>query len=430
MPTRVGESDTNATKQLREVRVAGPVFKASAKIDRPLQTPAPGRKASLTVTPPAIERFSGAFREETRRLSVQTQPRRFRAGDIIFFAGDPSDGFYLVESGRVQIIVSFGDIEPRVVSTIGPGDFFGEMSLLDDAPRSATAKVETDTSALFVGREQFFAVLHHQPRLAIMLLREFSRRTHALNHKYLNEILQAERHAVIGRFAASIVHDLRTPLTIIGLSADLAGSPETPQSLRTKAQEKIKIHVDRMAKMLSELLDFTRPTGQRPNLQEVSFAPYMNRLANEIRQEIVDRRVKLEVPLPPPNVEVRLDPWRLSRLFYNLLNNAVEAMAAGGKIFVRFFVNSDELQIDIEDTGHGISPSIAPKLFEPYTTEGKPHGTGLGLSICKKIIEDHGGRIWATSEPGKGATFSFTLPISKWISRDESEVHASENEVI
>ena len=139
----------------------------------------------------------------------------------------------------------------------------------------------------------------------------------------------------------------------------------------------------------------------------------MNPLAEEIRTEIAERGVKLELVNPPPEAEVRIQPQRLSRLFYNLLNNAVDEMPDGGKIFLRFAVEEGALRIEIEDTGRGIAPEIAESLFQPFATHGKAHGTGLGLTICKRIVEDHGGKIWARSEPGRGATFSFTLPLAK-----------------
>ena len=88
-------------------------------------------------------------------------------------------------------------------------------------------------------------------------------------------------------------------------------------------------------------------------------------------------------------------------------------MLSGGKIFLRFHINGSELVTEVEDTGPGIAPEIAEKLFQPFATHGKTHGTGLGLSICKKIIEDHGGKISCRSEPGHGAIFCFTLPLAK-----------------
>ncbi|HVU35212.1 MAG TPA: ATP-binding protein, partial [Opitutaceae bacterium] len=349
------------------------------------------------------ETFSGLLHAELQALHQAGQTRTFEAGAVIFSAGDPGDGFYIVESGRVQIIATFGGNEPLTLATITAGDFFGEMAVLDDAPRSATAKAETETRATFLSRETLLDLLDRRPRLALNLIREFSSRMRALNRKYVNEIIQAERLAVIGRFAATIVHDFKNPLTIIGLAAELACSDDTAPPMRVKAQTKIVRQVERMTNMLQELIEFTKPTGHRPTLRGVNFARYMKPLAEEIRQEIADRGVKLMLQMPPPEIEVRLDPPRLSRLFYNLLNNAVEAMPDGGRIFLRFTVNPDELQVDIEDTGPGIAPAVAPTLFRPFATHGKPHGTGLGLTICKKIAEDHGGRIWATSTPGKGA---------------------------
>ena len=88
-------------------------------------------------------------------------------------------------------------------------------------------------------------------------------------------------------------------------------------------------------------------------------------------------------------------------------------MLNGGKIFLRFHCDGNEIVTEIEDTGPGIAPEIADKLFQPFVTLGKTHGTGLGLSICKKIVEDHGGRIWIRDEPNRGAIFCFALPLAK-----------------
>jgi signal transduction histidine kinase len=86
-------------------------------------------------------------------------------------------------------------------------------------------------------------------------------------------------------------------------------------------------------------------------------------------------------------------------------------MPKDGRIFLRLEARPTEIITEIQDTGPGIAPEIADKLFEAFTTFGKEHGTGLGLSICKKIIEDHQGRIWARNEPGRGAVFAFALPL-------------------
>jgi signal transduction histidine kinase len=356
-------------------------------------------------------RFVGALNDELRALGRTGRVKKFNDGDVIFSAGDAGDGFYLVDSGRVQISAVIGNGQTRTLAVIGPGDFFGEMAVLDDAPRSATARAEGVTETYFLSRGDLLGVLERRPQFALNLIREFSLRMRALNQKYADEILQAERLAVVGRFAGTIVHDFKNPLTIIGLAAELACSDTTAPPMRHRAADRIARQVERMTNMLQELIEFTKPSGQKPFLQPVNFARYMNPLADEIRSEIAERGVKLELTNPPPELEVRVNPQRLSRLFYNLLNNAVDEMAEGGKIFIRFATDGHELRIEVEDTGRGIAPEIAQSLFQPFATHGKAHGTGLGLTICKKIVEDHGGKIWALSTPGKGATFCFTIPI-------------------
>ncbi len=355
--------------------------------------------------------FVSTLNEELRVLGRTGHVRRFAAGKIVFSAGDVGDGFYLIESGRVQISAVVGNGESRVLASIGVGDFFGEMALLDDGPRSATAKVVEDLETYYLGREEFLRLLVQHPQLAMKLIREFSARMRTLNQKYLEEIIQTERLAIVGRFAGTIVHDFKNPLQVISFATDVACSDTVTPPLRLKSKERITRQVERMTNMLQELIEFAKPTGLRPALTRVNFAHYMNPLAEELRQEIAVRGVQLELLNPPTDREVRVQPHRLARLFLNLLTNAADEMPDGGKIFLRFIVVGGELQVEVEDTGKGIAPEIAQKLFQPFATHGKAHGTGLGLTICNKIVEDHGGRIWVRNEAGKGAIFCFTLPL-------------------
>ena len=353
------------------------------------------------------------MRAELRALDRTGRPCRFAAGEVIFSAGDAGDGFYIIDRGRVDISASVGESETRVLATIGPDDFFGEMAILDEAPRSATARAEVETDATFYSRDELLQILDQRPRLALDLIREFTARMRALNQKYLEEIIQVERLAIVGRFARMIVHDIRNPLAVIGLAAEVACSDMTTAPMRQKAQNRIAHQVTRVTDMLQELITFTKPDGQKAEFTTVSFSRYMNPLAEEIGPEIASRNVRLVLANPPPDTPVKIQLRRLSRLFYNLLNNAIDAMPQGGAISLRFAVAGGELTIAVQDEGRGIAPEITESLFRPFVTHGKQHGTGLGLMICKKIVEDHGGRIWATSQPGQGATFHFTLPLAQ-----------------
>jgi signal transduction histidine kinase len=353
------------------------------------------------------------LRAELSAAEYASHIRTFRAGEVVFAAGDVGDGLYVIETGRVQIsaVVSSGD--PRPLASIGPGDFFGEMAVIDDDPRSATAVAETDMTALFLSRADVMQMLDRHPGLTLTLIREFSVRMRATNIRYLDEIIQGERLALVGRSARTIVHDFKNPLVIIRLAAEMVGATTTTAVVRQKARESILRQVDRMTHMLNELIEFARPSGRLPEMSVVSFAPYLNALVDDIRQELAQGRVSLELENPPPEIDVCMEAPRLSRVFFNLVHNAVDEMPDGGKITLRFIVDGGELRVEMTDTGKGIAPEILPQLFQPFATHGKAAGTGLGLSICKRIVEDHRGRIWARSDPGRGATFSFALPLPR-----------------
>jgi signal transduction histidine kinase len=357
------------------------------------------------------KQFAQVLREELSPTEYATHVRPFRAGEIIFATGDIGDGLYVIETGRVQIAAAVNSSGPQRLASIGPGDFFGEMAVIDDAPRSATAIAETDTTAFYLSRTEMMQLLANHPGLTLSLIREFSSRMRATNLRYLDEVIQGERLALVGRSARTIVHDFKNPLVVIRLAAEVTGATTTTTVMRQKARASILRQVDRMTYMLNELIEYTRPSGRQPEMRTVGFASYLNSLADDIRQELAEGRVSLELENPPPEIEVCIESPRLSRVFYNLVHNATDEMPDGGKITLRFTVTDSELRVDLADTGKGIAPEILPRLFQPFATYGKTQGTGLGLSICKRIIEDHGGHIWARNNPGQGATFSFALPL-------------------
>jgi signal transduction histidine kinase len=286
---------------------------------------------------------------------------------------------------------------------------FGEMAVVEFKPRSATATAAAPTQVYFIPRDELLVMLERSPMLSLELLREISQRLREFNRRYIDETLQAERLAVIGRFARSIVHDLKNPLSIIGMSSELIASEHSQPESRKKAHDRIRKQIDRVGDLIGDVLDFTNGSQPRAAIGNTNYADFAWTVLEEIRPDMEIRNIFLEAQTPPA-IWLFIDPKRVRRVFHNLIQNAADAMCAGGKIFVRYQINNGEVITEIEDTGCGIAPEIAGKLFEAFATFGKEHGTGLGLSICKKIIEDHQGRIWARNEPGRGAVFAFALP--------------------
>jgi len=355
--------------------------------------------------------FAGLDPEELRAVKQAAQERSFVAGQQIFKEGDEGDGIYFVAEGSVQISTAVGESERRVLIRIQPGDFFGEMAVVDNQPRSATATAEEDSQLWFVPSAEMLAMMSRCPRIAVNLVREFSHRMREFNRHYVQETLQAERLTLVGRFARSVVHDFKNPLNIIGLSAEMAAMDIATAPMRQSAKLRIRKQVDRLSNMINELLEFTRGAQSSAVLAETDYASFVLLLVEEIRPEVSIRNVTIELQNQPPNVSLLLDPARLTNVFYNLVHNAADAMMPeGGKIMLRFAVTESEVVTEVEDTGPGIAPEIAGRLFEAFASFGKAQGTGLGLSICRRIIQDHGGQIHARSGPGRGAVFAFSLP--------------------
>ena len=347
---------------------------------------------------------------ELENLHRVASERSYAAGQEIFKEGDEGDGVYVVRDGLVEISGLVDQKVRLVFSKISPGDMFGEMAVIDSKPRSACAVAKADTKVYFIPRAEMLALVARSPALALVLLREISDRLREFNQQYLRETLQTERLTVVGRFARSIVHDLKNPLNIIGLTAEMACMDRATPDMRQQSSGIIRKQVDRISDMVSEILDFTQGTHADFVLTPADYSMFVDQLVAELAPEAGLKDVTIELATPPPAVKVVMHPKRLRRVFYNLVHNATDAMPEGGKIILRFQTTDNEVVTEIEDGGSGIAPEIAGQLFEVFATFGKAHGTGLGLSICKRIIEDHKGWISARNQPGRGAVFSFGLP--------------------
>jgi len=360
----------------------------------------------------SAELFRNLRPVELTALRAVTVERTFAAGQEIFREGAPGDGVYIVKEGLIEISGVFNETTRRTFSKFAPGDLFGEMAIIEHRPRSATATAAKDTEVYFIPRGEILGLMERSPALSLSLLQLISRRLREFNRQYLNEVVQAEALAVLGRFARGVVHDLKNPLNIIGLTAELAGRPEATPEFRAKAQERIAHQVERISSLVSEILYFTQ-RGEAVALSPTNYAEFISKIFPELKAEVELRGDSLELDGSPPSAMLMLNTKRLTRVLFNLVHNSTDAMREGGKIFLRFGQTPREIVTEVADTGPGIAPEFLGRLFQTFATHGKEHGTGLGLSICKRIVEDHGGRIWARNEPGCGAVFSFTIPAPK-----------------
>jgi len=243
------------------------------------------------------------------------------------------------------------------------------------------------------------------------------------------ELVVSERLAVVGEMSARMAHEIRNPMTTIGgFARSILQNPD-PERVRTGAGIIVE-EVERLEKLLADTLSFTRPS--HPLFSPVD----LNGLISDVRALIDEGDLvpsitvseNLDARLPP----VSLEPAQMKQVLLNILQNAEQAMPGGGEVAVSTRVLSpppsapdqgtddgeappesgpEWVEIEIGDTGEGISPENLDQLFSPFFTT-KTYGTGLGLPISKKIVDDHGGNLLVESQPGCGTTVHIQLPLS------------------
>jgi len=218
---------------------------------------------------------------------------------------------------------------------------------------------------------------------------------------------QSERLSTIGRMLSGIVHDLRTPLTLIAGYADRMELSNRERE-REAFAEAIRRQVDQVNRMTREVLAFAR--GER-NIwrRRVRVEAFDREMAEYLEHEFEGTGIELEIELSATG-EAWVDDGKLRRVFANIARNARQAMDEGGTFQVSSRNREDHVEWVFEDTGPGIPEELRARIFEPFATAQKDGGTGLGLAMVKQIVEDHGGAIRARSRRGNGARFELRLP--------------------
>ena len=170
----------------------------------------------------------------------------------------------MIESGHIEIAGQMLGQGHRVFSRLGPGEIFGEMAVIERHNRSAGAMATEATVLHFLERDVMLDLIRRSPELATRLLQLISHRLRDFNRVFLNEIVQAERLAVIGQFARSIIHDLKNPLQVISLNSELLATPGLPAELTAQAPGHIRAQVERINDLVTQILDFSQGTVGRP----------------------------------------------------------------------------------------------------------------------------------------------------------------------
>jgi signal transduction histidine kinase len=224
------------------------------------------------------------------------------------------------------------------------------------------------------------------------------------------DLIRQERISTIGRLSSSIVHDLRNPLAAVYGGSEMLVDAELTQPQVKRLAANIYRASRRIQELLQDLLNVSRGSARGAEvckLREVAAAGCESLLASAEAQNV---EVQIRIP---DEIELPLERNRMERVFSNLVGNALEMMPDGGQIQISAAAQNGFVVADVRDTGPGIAPAIRDSLFEPFVSAGKKNGLGLGLALSRQTVLDHGGEMWAESEPGQGACFRVRLPAAK-----------------
>ncbi len=221
------------------------------------------------------------------------------------------------------------------------------------------------------------------------------------------QLRRADRLSALGELSAGMAHEIRNPLGAIRGAVEILRDDYAPDNDKYEFLGILLKETDRLNRIVEEFLAFARP--KQPELQWTDVSEVAESVLALIAQEARKSGVTIVRKLDPSIGERNIDAALMKQAFLNIVLNAIHAMPDGGVLTVATDRSSDGFSVTIVDTGVGISEENRKNLFRPFFTTRKD-GTGLGLAITYRIIENHRGTINVTSEPGKGTTFTITIP--------------------
>ena len=231
--------------------------------------------------------------------------------------------------------------------------------------------------------------------------------------KLEDERLQETARLVsLGQLAAGVAHEINNPLTVVVGSTELMADEVVPPVIRERFY-RIRSHAERAANIVRNLLSFAR--RHEPEKRYIQIPDILSRALELKAHELQLQNIRVTTQWAEDLPGTMADDHQLTQVIVNMLNNAEQALTqahGAGEIIVGASRSGDNIRISVADDGPGISPEDLPNIFDPFfTTKGVGEGTGLGLSTCYGMVRQHGGRIWAESADGRGATFHVEIPV-------------------
>jgi signal transduction histidine kinase len=373
--------------------------------------------------------FPGIKPHEIEDLIANSRVCSYTPGTILCRENAIEDRFYMILEGEAEVTKSINNSEVRLLKTLSPGDFFGEMALIHNAPRAATVTVKTALTTLELDKASFNRALQNSSSIAMAMVSEISNRLRQNDQMAVDDLRMraselaeayqklAEQELARREFLTNIAHELRTPLMVASgylqmLEKGIMSGDQLKAGIETVAR-----NVQQINALVNDILFLQEMELVLPDFQAVDMNEVARQVVERYAEKAKNRDVKLQLKQSIGLPRVSGDAKSLERALIALVDNAIKFSPKGGSVEIRLSANADKVYVAVEDHGIGIPPENLPRVFDRFyhlerSGDDLFGGIGLGLAITRQVIEQHQGSLDVLSEAGKGSTFTLTL--KKW----------------
>jgi len=354
------------------------------------------------------------------------QIQQYPVNTVLCREGAIESTFYMLLEGEVKVTKFINPTEERFLSFLKPGDFFGEMALIHDAPRAATVMTILPTTVLEIRKDIFNDLVSRNSSVSKAMMREVSRRLRE-NNDLAVETLRvkagelaaayqqlAEVEYARSEFLTVVAHELRTPLTVANGFLQVVRSQKLQGEALYSALDTVGKNIQEIISLTNDILFLQEMDFILPEFQSIDLGYVVASVVEQQQGRAEKSRVGLSLSITPGLPKIIADANSLERAITAVMDNAIKFSPDGGDVTIQLGHDANYIWAKITDQGVGIPAEHLPKVFDRFfhLEEVRGHlfrGVGLGLSIAKQVVEQHKGRMEVESELGKGSTFTILL---------------------
>jgi signal transduction histidine kinase len=382
--------------------------------------------------------FHGIPEREAEDLVSSGDVVDFPVDTVLCKEGEIEEDFYIILDGSVEVTKVINEDEARLLKHLNPGDFFGEMGLIHNAPRAATVKTISPTKVLVINKSAFDHLLERSTSVSLAMVREVSRRLRENDEMAIEDLRLKARELALAyqqlaeqefarrEFLTSIGHELRTPLTAASGFLELARKRKLDEQTLEMALDTVSRNIQQIISLVNDILFLQEVELVFPDLDPTDMGQVVTSAVETQRERAKRNKVRFYLEIAPDLPLVSGHFKSLERAIDVILDNAIKFSPNGGEVRIRVEPEGEYVKTSVTDQGVGIPEEALPYIFDRYYRMDEIgdylfDGLGLGLAITHQVIEQHGGRIEVQSYVDQGSTFSIYLEICQGDSESSNE---------